>query len=76
MVMNNSNEKFKEVVKDVISGMADIKYEDREKNIMLISLVLNLSHMTRDYDTYQNTIDKLREIEQKEEKVKVYTKKY
>ena len=74
--MNNSNEKFKEVVKDVISGMADIKYEDREKNIMLMSLVLNLSHMTRDYDTYQNTIDQLREIEQKEEKAKSYTKKY
>ena len=74
--MNNSNEKFKEVVKDVISGMADIKYEDREKNIMLMSLVLNLSRMTRDYDTYQNTIDQLREIEQKEEKAKSYTKKY
>lgn len=73
--MKNSNEKFKEVVRDVISGMANIEYDDREKSIMLLSLILNVSHMTKDYDTYQNTIDTLREIEQKEAKAKVYTKK-
>ena len=74
--MNNYEEKFEEVVSDVISKIFDIKYEDTDKNIILTSIGMNLSHMTRDYETYNKSIDTLRNCELEEKKSKVLSKKF
>ena len=48
--------KFDEIVSDFLMTFNDLEYEDREKNIFKIELILNIRKLTESYEQYKESI--------------------
>jgi len=59
-MVENENTKFDEVVTDIIKAIADLSYEDKEKEILRAEILLNFYKMHANYPTYLNAISVLR----------------
>ena len=52
-------DKFEEVSKDIIDAISKIKYEDKEKQLILYNLRYNISFLKMNKENYEKGIKKL-----------------
>lgn len=56
------DEKFDEVVSDILEKIFNMKYEDKEKEIIRTNIMMNLYQMTRNEKTYDKNMQVLRYV--------------
>ena len=71
-MVENINEKFDEVVTDIVMFIANLSYDDVEKEILRNELLLNLNVMCENYDSYLHALSVLNE--DKNQQAKTYSK--
>jgi len=54
------NDKFDEVVSDILEKIFSMKYEDKEKEIIRTNIMMNLYQMTRDDKIYEKNVQTLK----------------
>lgn len=72
--MDNENTKFDEVVTDIIKAIANISYNDLEKEAYRVELLINFNKLCENYPSYLNAISILRKEDDLNKSV-TYSKK-
>ena len=58
--------KFDEVVSDILDKIFNMKYEDKEKEIIRTNIMMNLYQMTRSDKTYEKNVQVLKCVNRRE----------
>ena len=59
-------DKFDEVVSDILDKIFNMKYEDKEKEIIRTNIMMNLYQMTRSEKSYDKSVQVLRYVNRQE----------
>ena len=74
-MVENENIKFDEVVTDIIKSIANLSYEDLEKETLRVELLLNFNKICENYPHYLNAMSVLRREDDLNKSV-TYSKKF
>ncbi len=56
MESESKNETFKEVAKDVLAAILGLNFEDSERNLIKLGLIMNLNTLLKNEDNYRKSI--------------------
>ena len=60
--------KFDEVVNDILDKIFTLKYDDVEKDIIRINIMMNLYQMTRSTKVYEKNVQALKYVNKQDNK--------